>query len=54
MITYLLPESLRNELISYLMTRPCGEVMPGVLALQQLQPAPAPVAPDDKPPAEEG
>lgn len=38
---YLLPEALRAELLRYLMTRPCGEVMQGVIALQQLKPAPS-------------
>ena len=33
---YLLPESLRKALLDYLMTRPCGEVLQGVQALNAL------------------
>lgn len=43
MKTYLLPESLRNDLIAYLHARPYSEVAKGVQALEALQPAPEPV-----------
>jgi len=36
----LISEELRDGLLSYLMTRPCQEVMQGVLALQDLVTAP--------------
>ena len=39
---FLIPAELRDDLLRYLMTRPCGEVMQGVLALQHLRPAEAP------------
>ena len=42
----LLPEALRDALLKYLMTRPCGEVIEGVNQLRAL-----PKAPDaDEPP----
>lgn len=37
----LIPEELRDGLLNYLMTRPCQEVMQGVLALQNLATAPS-------------
>lgn len=43
---FLIPESLLKQLMNYLMTRPCGEVLHGVLALQQLQPEEAPTDSD--------
>jgi hypothetical protein len=36
----LISEELRDGLLNYLMTRPCQEVMQGVLALQHLAVAP--------------
>jgi hypothetical protein len=42
MTTYALPEQLRDELLRYLLGRPCGEVMNGVAALQSLQPVKEP------------
>lgn len=40
MQNYLLPESIRRELIAYLMSRPMGEVEQAVNVLRRLQPAP--------------
>jgi len=37
---YLIPAALRDALLSYLLSRPMGEVEPAVAALRQLQPAP--------------
>lgn len=34
----LIDEKLRDELVRYLLTRPCGEVMQGVIALRDLNP----------------
>lgn len=42
----LIPEGLRDALLQYLMARPAGEVMDGILALRALQAAAPP------PPAE--
>lgn len=36
----LISEELRDGLLNYLMTRPCQEVMQGVLALQHLAAVP--------------
>lgn len=47
MVNYLIPEDLRDEMVRYLLTRPCGEVMNAVLALQQLRKA-LDAGPDDK------
>lgn len=46
---YLIPAALRDDLLRYLMTRPCGDVLQGVLALQHLKPVEAP-KPDDASP----
>lgn len=40
----LIPEGLRDALLQYLMTRPAGEVMDGILALRALQAAAPPAA----------
>jgi len=42
MTTYALPEQLRDELLAYLLNRPCGEVMKGVAALHALTPVTEP------------
>lgn len=39
-MNYLIPEQLRDELIRYLMLRPCGEVMNAVIALRSLDQQP--------------
>ncbi|NDC55496.1 MAG: hypothetical protein EBZ69_01550 [Alphaproteobacteria bacterium] len=40
---YLLPASIRDQLLAYLVTRPYAEVAGGVAAIQGLAPAPDPV-----------
>lgn len=41
---FILPAAVRDGMLNYLMTRPCGEVFNGVLALQALA-----ALEDDKP-----
>ena len=40
---YLLPASIRDQLLAYLVSRPYAEVAGGVAAIQGLAPAPDPV-----------
>jgi hypothetical protein len=41
---YLLPASIRDQLLAYLVSRPYAEVAGGVVAIQGLAPAPDPVS----------
>jgi hypothetical protein len=45
---YLLPASIRDQLLAYLVSRPYAEVAGGVAAIQGLAPAPE-AAPDAEP-----
>lgn len=43
----LITEQFRDELVKYMLTRPCGEVINGVLGLQQLASVPAETKAED-------
>jgi hypothetical protein len=45
---YLLPATVRDQLLAYLVSRPYAEVAGGVAAIQGLEPAPEP-APEAEP-----
>ncbi len=45
---YLLPATVRDQLLAYLVSRPYAEVAGGVAAIQGLEPAPEP-APEAQP-----